>query len=252
MTCPNCEAVVPEGERYCPNCGADLQMVSPKDETKQTETPAKSKKNLFKLIGIVVGVLIVIGIVLFVLAAINNSKGEKALQKVSANLGRSVAMAQKSSGFEFNTTSDYEILKEINDYNYIYESGKIIEVEGIKVPEWVLFITVNEEQKLDSVTYYNFNVVRSDWRGEKIGSKFDTNLVNYKTPLKEAKGIISMKPLSITCTNQDETMYVYKYHYKDVSDQNDKVFNLNVKYDIEEKVKSIQNVKCDYVSIIFK
>ena len=250
MTCPNCEAIVAEGERFCPNCGADMQLVSNTDEIKQ---PKKEKSNnLIKLIPAVIIIIVVAAITLFIIKLVADGQGENTLEKFSENLGRSVAMAEKNTKLELKTTSEYSILKDINNYDYIYESEKSTKVEGINIPEWVIFISIDDNDKIKTVTYYDFKVLKKSWKGEKISEKFDTNLINFKMPLKEAKKIIPLKPLAITCSNNDETLYLYKYYFTDTEDKNEKAYYLTVGYDMDNNVKGIDGKESDYVSFIFK
>lgn len=250
MTCPNCEANVADGEKFCPNCGADILLATTPEKPKSENKDKKPK--IIKILTIVIPVVL-IGIIIVLIASLFvTNKGELVSENISKNLGRSVAMAEKNTQLKLKTSSSYTVLKDIVNYNYIYESKKSTKIEGINVPEWVVFITVDNNDKIDKVTYYNFKVLQKNWKGQKIEKKFDESKIKYKTTLKDAKKLIPLKPLAITSSNSDETIYLYKYYYTDSIDKNEKAYYLTVKYDMNNSVKDIDSKMSDYISFIFK
>lgn len=65
MFCKKCGATIPDGYKYCMNCGAKADSSQP-DITKEQDSPKKplNKKILVSIFGIIVGFLIISGLII--------------------------------------------------------------------------------------------------------------------------------------------------------------------------------------------
>ena len=247
MTCPNCEAIVAEGVQFCPNCGYNF---SP--EGKNENPKEEKKKNNIKLIFSISLVVIIVILIVTILSLLSGSKGEKISATLSDELGKSIAMAEKNSNVELLPSSDYAILKNVVNYDYIVEADKAVKVEGINLPEWAVFIQNDSNSKIDKITYYNFKALQRDWKGQKTSKQIDTGAIEYGMNYKQVEKIVPVTPLAITRSNDDVTTYLYKYYFVDEETKNDKAYYLTVSYDMDDKVKSITSKENDFISFIFK
>ncbi|MEG0615629.1 MAG: hypothetical protein RR540_07725, partial [Oscillospiraceae bacterium] len=119
------------------------------------------------------------------------------------------------------------------------------------MPEWAVFVKNTQDDKIDSVTYYNFKVLEKNWKGQKSKSILDTNIVEYGMSLRDAKRSVPVLPLSITRTVDDKTTYLYKYYFVG-EDKNEDAYYFSIDYDGDNAVTNAKNQEIDYISFLFK
>ena len=229
------------------NVQNEITETSKKTPSKKT---TKNKKPLLIMIGASVVVILIVLLVFFIVGLIKANEGKKLAETFRGELGKSVEMAEKNTGVTMKLASQYTALKDIVDYDYICESESTVKVGGVKVPEWVVFVSVDYNDKISSVTYYNFKSLKKNWKGVKADSEIDTSAVAYNMTKKEADKIISVSPLAITYSNDDTSTYLYKYYFLD-ENGNEQAYRLSVTYSLEDVIRGIQCQESDYMKFIF-
>ena len=217
---------------------------------KSPNKKGNNKKPLLIMIGASLVVVLIILLVFFIVGLIKANEGKKLAETFRGELGKSVEMAEKNTGVTMKLSSQYTALKDIVDYDYICESESVVKVGGIKIPEWVVFINVDYNDKISSVTYYNFKSLKKNWKGVKADAPIDTAAVAYNMTKKEADKIISVSPLAITYLNNDTTTYLYKYYYLD-ENGNEEAYRISVTYSLEDVVRGFYCEESDYMKFIF-
>lgn len=249
MVCPNCEANIAEGVQFCPNCGVNVFL---NDVVTAPPAPKSKAKINLKLIGVGFGTIALIVLVIVIIMLINSNPGRKIANVISESLGRSVTIAEKNANITLEQSSEFSVLKNIVNYDFIYEAPNIVKVEGIRMPEWAIFVNNDENDKISSVVYYDFKTMERDWKGQKSTKLINSDLINYGMKMKDVERKVPLKPLSITHTNEDTVIYLYKYYFVDPVDKNDKAYYFTICYDINNEVTSVQSKENDYISYIFK
>ena len=159
-------------------------------------------------------------------------------------------MAEKNTGTIIKLDSQNIMLKDIIDYDRICESDSTVKVGGVEVPEWAVFISLDGNDKISSVTYYNFKALKKNWKGVKVSEPIDNTSIAYNMTKKEADKIISLAPLAVTYSNDDTATYLYKYYFLD-ENGNEQVYRLSVTYSLEDSVRGISTTEIDYMRFIF-
>ncbi len=235
----------------------DIETAQKVVDEKVKDAAKNKKKARSKAIGTVVisfAIVILVIILAFLInGIIKGNKGKNISEDLKNDLGKSIAMAQKNTGIEFETTSEYAVLDDIVDYNYIYEADTTVKVCGIKLPQWVVFVKIDGNDKISEVVYYDFRVLGKNWKGEKTNGFINTNEVTYNMPKKEAERIITVSPLAVTYSNDDTSTYLYKYYYVDETDDNtERAYYVSVTYNMDDIIRGVSSKESDYVSFIFK
>lgn len=229
------------------NVQNEITETSKKTSPKKT---TKNKKPLLIMIGASAVVVLIVLIVFFIVGLIKANEGKKLADDLRGELGKSISMAEKNTGVIMKLTSQYTSLRDIMDYDYIYESSSDVKVGGVKVPEWVVFVSVDGNDKISSVTYYDFKSLKKNWKGIKTSEPVDNIAIAYNMTKKEADKIISVAPLAITYSNDDTATYLYKYYFLD-ENGNEQVYRLSVTYSLEDSVRGISTTEVDYMKFIF-
>lgn len=215
--------------------------------------PKKSNKKIGILILAAVVVVLIVALVFFIIGIIKGNEGVRASEKLRGDLGKSIAMAEKNSGVTLSTTSEFAVLKDIVDYDYLYESSTIIKVGGVRVPEWAVFVQLDNNDKIASVVYYDFGVLKKNWKGQKTDSKISGSDITYNMTKKEADKIVTVDPLATKYSNDDTCSYLYKYYYvDDTGSGNEEAYYLLVTYNMDDIIRGIDSRESDYISFIFK
>ena len=255
MVCPKCDAFISEDAQVCPHCGNDLTASEKADKASAKASQKKGagkKKLIFKLV--LLGIAIVLSVILCiqVLNWVSGSKGAKLASSLSENLGRSIAAAETNTGVTLAASSENELLREVVSFNHLIEAEKTVTVEGIRLPEWAVFVSVDENDKISRVTYYDFKLLSHDWKGAKTSERIPVSEIEYGMTQKEAQKILSIQPVCVVYSNDDVTAYQYKYYYMDKEDKSARAYNLTVHYDVSGTVTDISDRENDYISYFLK
>lgn len=248
MKCPECGVNLDGGLTVCPECGVKL----PESAIKEKKPDSKFFK-MMKLILILAVVSAAVIISIVVAVRFSASEGKRVAEKLSEKLGRSIALAEKNLDIELSSDSDYKILREIRSYDYQLSSEKAVKVEGIHLPEWVIFVKADSEDKISEVTYYDFRQLLNSWKGEKASAgALPEDQIDYGMTVKEMEKALGFEPLFITYTEEDTIVYRYKYYYVNEVDNNEHAYYLIVEFDLDGHIRDYKKSENKYMSSILK
>ncbi len=274
MKCPECGIELESNAVFCTACGAEI-INEPIDEATEKKSEKKTgnskkkfslfgkkkdgevsadKKKKLKLVGIlvlaVIAVIVIVIIIINIVASIKANEGRKILDKVP--LGRDIEIIEADTEMNFDDTSAYGAVEHIADFDYICESEESIVVGGITVPKWAVVLEKSHDDSVNAATLLNFNAIEHNWMGEKTALTIDLSVIEFGTSIKRAERNLGLKPYTIIKKSEDNTsVYVYRYHYVDDETENTIVKNLYITVDdAEGKVVDAKDSQVDYMKLI--
>ncbi len=214
MICSKCQALNDESSEVCYNCGTTLE----KKVAKKSINPFKKvdvnlpKKTLLILIGIALVVIIVVVTVVSVLNNIEENRGFNLAKDLSQSVGETdiFAVAEKNDIY-FETKSVSSEINTMADAKYLYESDRVITVDGVKVPTWIIKVDLLDE-KIAYVYYRDYTVQDANYKGVKVNEPISTLKVEIGQKLSEVNDIFGIKPISVKYF-ETYTEYLFNYYY---------------------------------------
>lgn len=280
MRCPECGGEINETEVFCPSCGAELfgssrepvesdvfevledvdteNVGKKKKKAKNKRNAAAKGKNQKLAVGVrIAGIVVLLAVVVILIIAAVNSIGASKGRKIfdSADLGRDVEMIKSKTKAEFisGKASAYGAVNHISDYDYICESEKAVNVNGIQLPEWAVLLKADDGGAVNEATLYNFSVLKHNWMGARTAERIEPSTVEFGMTAKAAERALGLKPYTIIKESKENTtVYIYRYNYTDSESGNICVRNFSVEVsDVDGKVKSAYDSQLDYLNLIF-
>ena len=272
MKCTECGAEINDNEIYCPKCGAEIVYTQLPEAVQNEDAPengnakkkkvrnTSDKKSKNKLIFAVriAGILIIIGLIIFVIiyiaGTIRGNEGRKIFDSVP--LGRDISFIEKEAGTSFlnGESSKYGAVNYIAEYDHICESEKSVTVDGITLPEWAVLLRENSSGAAEEAVLYNFSLLKHSWMGSRLASKLEATSVEYGMSIKSAERAIGLKPYTIVKESKENiSVYVYRYHYTDSESSNNCVMNFCIEVsDVDNQVKNVYDEQLDYLNLILQ
>lgn len=244
MKCPNCDKTIPEGSKICDNCGVDITKI-PGYEEEHTETakPKKRKINFsdkgIKIAIIVVAALIVAIVVLVIILLFGKSEGEKTADLLFSNIGSSVARAEDETGIPLNLESRFDYLSEYREFQFVSESDKTVVVNGMHLPEWAIYISHDDNQKISEVAYCNYSMLSANSKGVKLSEPIAESTVDYAMKMKDVKKAMPIEPIAIVQNDKELTVYYYRYYTIDKTTKNEVGYLITIEYYLGDQVTKI-------------
>lgn len=289
MICPHCDTALADNEKFCPRCGEPVSIntsTTPSSSQTAAGTDGGLKNNnaarssnsskrkapsqnqaggpprqessarriqlkYFRMAGIGAAAVLVVVVIICLVIFLAPDPGRRTAESLADKLGRTAALAEKDTGITLADGTSYPVLRQIVSYDYLVESDKIITVEGIQLPEWVVFVQMDSSDKISSVTYYDFSLLQHTWKGNHRGEDIDESKLTYGMARKEAEKIVGFSPLVTTWSNDDTILCRYKYYFLDDMTRNEKACYLNITYDLVGNVKLTNIEENNYIPMIF-
>lgn len=274
MICKKCGSKCPDGNIFCEACGAELDapvlpenidekgrvktQKKPKKEKVKKEKPARKQRSSeekaalakkIKLGAICLAVIAVIVIIVMLVNAFSGNEGYNAAQSIP--LGRDVEYARSETGLAFEKKSSNGMINSMCDFDYICISEKTTTVSGSEQPQWVIMLTVGEDDRITDVEYYDFRQLKLNWKGRKMASKLDQNSLEYGMSIKNVSKSLGLKPYYIRRSVSNDSLYCYRYFYTDPDEGYDRSFNYYVEFsDIELAVRKVSYREINYAQTI--
>ena len=227
MKCPNCGEKSDKKDKVCRNCGTVLKkerslLRSSKNKQGAGNVPlletsapsaAAGKFKLIKLIVIAVVALIMILLVVTLLVHFASGKGRKNAESLAEYLGTSVGTAEDKLNLHLKDNSSYTILNRSDTFDYILESEDSVKIDDIKFPEWSVTVLKTSSEKIDTVIYTDYNILKNDSRGEKLEKRPDLDVYGRNTKVSTVLDAIGCDPFRISY-ELDFTRYEFRYCYE--------------------------------------
>ncbi|MDE7294110.1 MAG: zinc ribbon domain-containing protein [Oscillospiraceae bacterium] len=282
MKCQKCGTECPDGNLFCEACGAELETpvlpdnIDDKGRVKKVKrprpakaakarpekaAPAKERRVLtpeerekraakVKAVFIGIGVIAVVVLVVVISHIIEQSKGLSAAQSIP--LGRNVPYAASETGLEFNEKSANGLINSICDFDYICISEDTVKVNGSEQPRWAIMLTVDGEDIITAVEYYDFQQLKLNWKGRLMSEMLTQDSLEYGMSIRNVNKTLGLKPYYVRRSVSNDSLYCYRYYCSDPEEGYDRVFNYYVEFsDIELAVKGVRSSEVNYANAIF-
>lgn len=222
----------------------------PKKEKKQRtpEEKAALKKKL-KAAGVCLLLIVIVVVVVFLVQIFGTSDGYNAAQSIP--VGRNVAYAESETGLTFSEKSENGMINNMTSFDYICISEKTTKVSGSEQPQWVILLTVGEDDLITAVEYYDFTQLKLNWKGRKMAEMLDQNSLEYGMSIKNVNKKLGLKPYYIKRTISNDSTYCYRYYFTDPEQGYDRSYNYFVEFsDVEMAVKNVSYREINYAATI--
>ncbi len=256
MNCPKCGRSVGDHDAICPNCGTELfidtaladkifnRSSAPLIEEKEEKVKKKRKlpdiKKHLKLILIIAAVILVIILAIVIIVSISSNKGEKIAQKAADFIGADFDVAQKKIDAKFKEESAYRGLSNVIDYDRAAESDGSVKVDGVTYPEWAVLVKLDDEERIVTIKYADFESIKNDIRGSQKDHMVNLDKFDAGSSRSAVEKELDMDYYSVTYS-KDGSAYVYRYWYENDSGDAQPVV-LTVNYDNDGDYQSYSSV----------
>lgn len=229
MKCPNCGEKSNKKDKVCRNCGTvlkkersflksskskqDAGSVPLLETSAPSDMPAVKKIRYIKLILAGVVILLVLLLIINLIIHIASGKGKKNAEKLSEYLGTSVGTAEDKLDIRLKDNSSFAIINKADTFDYILESDDSVNIDDIKFPEWTVTVMKTDSEKIDTVIYTDYKLLKSDSRGEKLDRRPDLDAYGRNTKISTVLDAIGCDPFRISY-ELGFTKYEFRFYYE--------------------------------------
>ncbi len=196
-------------------------------EKKDTKGVKLSPKAVLILLIIV---LAIVGICLGIHAYSKyKDNGARYALALGEQIGVSPSTAEKYAKVTLDTVSENACVNMVaEEYSYLYESKKTVEVSGVSIPAWVIYCQTSNNV-LTQVYYYNYRQLKTYGQGIKTSAYIDPSGITLGMTSEEVCTYIGFEPLCTAYTVGSVTE-TYQYYYKDKNTGNTVSYRVTVSY----------------------
>ncbi len=256
MFCPECGKSIEDNSKVCTECGKEIAIAPSLDLAKRPTTKVIGAKKVKKPSNLSEGIkkikskkafwiiIIAFAIVLTTLIVAMIIKAPHPIttaEKLSEKLGEQIVVLEKNAGIHVSATSASEAINAEMQFDYIYESEKIIKVDGVKVPEWIILFYA-DDNKIDRIIYRDFSNQKKSYKGEKLKEQVDFEDLEECTKLKEVEELLKLEPTTILYGDENSKSYGYRYYYID-KNKDEACESYVVTVDKDNKVTEVLDVE---------
>ena len=193
-------------------------------EVLEPEQPKKKKKKVVRrnhvkrkriLVIFCILLVLLLAAVIFIFIQHLRNDGQRYAKRFSENINKQLSTAVKSAGISPKDRSAYSTLNNIySSYQGIAESSKHCRVQGIKLPEWAIFLNTDAEE-LTNVTYYNYDLLEKNVFGTERKAYIDHQSIKPGATLETVEQTLDLVPYRIQYLQGKTELREYRYCYKD-------------------------------------
>lgn len=194
---------------------------------KQRKHGKLSLKRLGIILGIVLAVIVII-VMIIVVTGLRND-GKRYAEKLAEQIGVSPETAGKYAHMTLEGSSEYAFINmAAEDCPHLFESKKTVQVSGVTLPQWVIYVQENNNT-ITGIEYYDYRQLEKYGNGVKTKSHIEPSGITTSMDADAVQHYIGFAPLQTRYTN-DGIQEVYKYYYKDQNTNNTVSYLLRVDY----------------------
>ena len=245
MVCKKCKEVLPDDAEVCTCCGAKIKHKKPKEKKKSSDDGKiqRMKGSLsakIKIIATLAVAAVAVVIVIALIISLVSDDGKKTAEVLSEYIGQSFIDARNDSDIKVFYESKFSAVNNAMKFNYLVEDDDSVKVDGIKFPEWVVTVCLNDSDEIVTVTYTDFTTCKKNHKGQKADKVINLDNVMKNEKYKNVEKEIDLDVYSITYENAFIT-YTYKYYYEDEAG-NEQAVRLTVTYNVNMEYQYYSSV----------
>lgn len=226
-----------------------LEPEQPKHKKKKTVTRSKPKRRRF-LVTLVILLILVLAAVVFIFIQHRRNDGQRYARKLSENIGKQITSAQKAAGTTLEQRSAYSTLNNLYaSYQAITESSKSCRIQGIKLPEWAIFLNT-EADELTNVTYYNYALLEKNVFGTERKAYLDPHQVTVGSSADAVESTLELTPYRIQYLQGKTELREYRYCYEDGDTDEIVSYVITAVWDENGALTSISDTRRNYIGTL--
>lgn len=212
---------MPDTATVCSCCGAKIKQKNKKvKEPKHIAANSAEKKaalmKKLKIGGIAAGGALLVFVIIILLVIILTDNGLKTAEALADYIGDGIFDARNDSNIKLEEESEFNAVNNAMKFDYLVESEKDVEVDGINFPKWCITICLNDDDEIVTVTHTDFTVCKKNHKGKKAKKEITLSNIVAGDAYKKIKKEIDLDVYSIKYENAIIT-YTYKYYFIDDS-----------------------------------
>ncbi|MBR3045404.1 MAG: hypothetical protein IKI45_13095 [Oscillospiraceae bacterium] len=228
-----------------------LEPEEPKKK-KKTVSSKRSRRPGHKRVLVVLCVILalILAAVIFFFIQHRRNDGQRYAKKFSENIGKQITSAQKAAGITPKQRSDYATLNSLySSYQGIAESSKSCRIQGVKMPEWAIFLNTDAEE-LTNVTYYNYDLLEKNVFGTERKAYIDHQSIKPGATLETVEQTLDLVPYRIQYLQGKTELREYRYCYKDGNSDEIASYVITALWDENGVLTDISQTKRNYIGTL--
>lgn len=227
-----------------------LEPEQPKAKKKKKTVKRSQPKRKRVLVILCVLAVLVLAAVIFVFIQRRRNDGQRYAKKYAENIGKQLSSAQKAAGIAPKQRSDYSTLNSLySSYQGIAESSRSCRIQGIKMPEWAIFLNTDAEE-LTNVTYYNYELLEKNVFGTERKAYIDQQQVKKGYSVDAVEQLLELVPYRIQYLQGKTELREYRYCYKDGDSDEIVSYVITALWDENGALTDISQNKRNYIGTL--
>ena len=237
MTCPRCKSDIPDNTEKCEICGKKIKKCKALSKFKDKKKPRSEKKTIsrqtkLKILTAAIVTLALVIVIVFIINKVDNNTGINLSEDIKEYIDSPVKTAINETDAYFADESDFDAVNFLTDFDYVIEDDKDVQIDGVSYPVWAIFVSVNDDDEITSVTYTDFKVLKKNDKGIKTDKEINLDKFTSGEKYRKLANEIDINPFSITYENS-KVIYTYKYYFEnDFHDE--QAMSLEVVYSVDD------------------
>ena len=227
-------------------------------EVLEPEQPRKKKKVVKRnhvkrkriLVVLAVILLLILAAVIFFFVQRRRNDGQRYARKFAEKIGQQLSTAQKAAGISPADRSAYSTLNNLYaSYQGIAESSKSCRIQGIKMPEWAIFLNTDVDV-LTNVTYYNYELLEKNVFGTERKAYIDTQQIITGSNAETVEAVLDLVPYRIQYLQGKTELREYRYCYEDGDTDEIVSYVITAVFDENGALTNISGNKRNYIGTL--
>lgn len=225
-----------------------LEPDQPRKKKKAAKKRSLRRKRILIALAAVLLLILILWVTLLILKRRND--GARYARKLSENIGKPVAAAQKAAGVSLAQESAYSTLNKLYaSYQGITESSKSCRIQGVKLPEWAIFCNTDADE-LTNVSYYNYEILEKNVFGTERKSYQDPSLIAIGSAVEQVEAQLGLVPYRIQYLEGKQELREYRYCYEDRETDEIVSYVITAVWDESGALTSIDNTRRNYIGTL--
>ncbi|MBE6850178.1 MAG: hypothetical protein E7504_00335 [Ruminococcus sp.] len=222
----------------------------PQTKTKPNQQQRKLRLSPRAALAIFVVIIIIVAAAIITIKVGQwKNDGARYARTLSEQIGVSPETAQKYARMTLENSSAHACVNMATEnYEYMYESKKTVQVSGVTIPQW-LILAGTSNNVITDVTYYDYRQLKKYGNGVETDAHVKHEGINTSMDPTAVQKYIGFPPLCTKYTT-DSLVESYKYFYEDKNTGDTVSYTLHVTYKDGKAASAVEEENYFILSVL--